>query len=129
MMFKRVFCIVAVVLTIFSLCACGTSESGSSSNVEMTPEQQVSEVVKNRAMFNYMGSTIGDNELKSSSATITNVKEISDTEYLVSGRITMIDVYGTNWNNTFDCSVTKNINDEWVAGSFEYTNDNWSKSS
>ena len=31
-------------------------------------------------MFEYIGSTIGGNELKSASASVTNVKEVSETE-------------------------------------------------
>ena len=122
---KKILCLMLAVLAVCSLCACG-SGSNSSSTKEKTPEQQVRSAVESRGMLQYYGSTIGGNELKSSRATITNVKKVSDTEYLVSGKIVMTDIYGTNWNNTFDCKVKKS-GDSWSAGSFEYTSKNWTK--
>ena len=117
---KKILCSVLAVVTMLSLCACGSSTSGTSK----TTEDQVREAVESRGRVVHIGSKIGDNELNSSNVNITNVKKISDTEYLVSGKIVMTDVYGTAWNNTFDCEVTKE-GDEWSAGSFEYTNSSW----
>lgn len=124
--FKKILCLLLAVLAVCSLCACG-SGSNSSSTKEKTPEQKVRSAVESRGMLEYFGSTIGGNELKRSSATITNVKQVSDTEYRVSGKIVMTDIYGTDWNNTFDCKVTQKSDGSWSAGSFEYTSKNWTK--
>lgn len=123
---KKILCSMLAVLTVCSLCACGIG-SNSSSTKEETPEQQVRSAVETRGRLVYFGTTIGGNETKSSSATITNVKQVSDTEYRVSGKIVMTDIYGTNWNNTFDCKVTQKSDGGWSAGSFEYTSKNWTK--
>ena len=123
---KKILCLMLAALAVCSLCACG-SGSNSSSTKEKTPEQQVRSAVETRGMIEYFGSTIGGNELKRSSATITNVKQVSDTEYRVSGKIVMTDIYGTNWSNTFDCNVTQKSDGSWSAGSFEYTSKNWTK--
>ena len=123
---KKILCLMLAVLAVCSLCACG-SGSKSSSTTEKTPEQQVRSAVESRGMLQYIGSTIGGNELKSSRVTITNVKKVSDTEYRVSGKIVMSDIYGTNWNNTFDCKVTQKSDGGWSTGSFEYTSKNWTK--
>ena len=124
--FKKILCLMLAVLAVCSLCACG-SGSNSSSTKEKTPEEQVRSAVTSRGAFEYYGSTIGGNELKRSSVTITNLKQVSDTEYRVSGKIVMTDVYGTNWNNTYDCKVTQKSDGSWSAGSFEYTSENWTK--
>ncbi len=123
---KKTLCLILAVLTACSLCACGNG-SNSSSTKEKTPEQQVRSAVESRGAVEYFGSTIGGNELKRSSATITNVKQVSDTEYRVSGKIVMTDIYGTNWSNTFDCKVTQKSDGSWSAGFFEYTSKNWTK--
>ncbi len=122
---KRIFCIMMVILTIGSLCACGT-KSGTGDSGKKTPEDYVRAEVESRGRFEYFGSSIGGNEIKSSRATITNVKKVTDGKYVVSGKIVMTDIYGTNWNNTFDCEVTGS-GEKWNAGSFEYTSKNWSK--
>lgn len=124
---KKMICVLLALLTVGSLCACGMdSSSNGTSKTEITPEQQVRSIVESRGMTQYIGSAIGGNELKSSRATVTNVKYVSFTEYVVSGKIVMTDIYGTNWNNTFDCKVKKSGN-IWSAGSFEYTSKNWTK--
>lgn len=122
---KKILCLMLVVLAISSLCAC-VDGSDSSSTKEKTPEQQVRSAVEASGRTAYFGKSIGGNEIKSSSATITNVKKISDTEYLVSGKVVMTDVYGTKWNNNFDCTVRKS-GDRWSAGSFDYTSSKWTK--
>ena len=50
--------------------------------------------------------------------------EVSDEEYRVSGAMTMIDVYGTRWSNSFDCKVKKS-GDSWSAGMFSYAFTEW----
>lgn len=122
---RRTLCLILVLLTVGSLCACGSTSTGHGSTSK-TPEQEVRSAVESRGMFEYFGSSIGGNELKSSRATVTNVKKVSDTKYIVSGQIVMTDIYGTNWNNNFDCEV-KNSGGSWTASSFEYTSKNWTK--
>ena len=125
---KRIVAIILVLCVALSLFACGKSKGGSDISAENSTEDQVRSAVESKGMMMYYGSTIGGNELKSSKVTITNVKEVSETEYLVSGKIVMTDVYGTNWNNTFDCEVTySDIRESWSAGSFDYTSKNWTK--
>ena len=129
-MVKKLLCAVLALVIVCSCCACGRNGSsdtdGGVEDVEKTTEDVVRSLVETRGMTAYFGMKIGGNELKSSRVTITNVKKISSTEYNVSGKIVMTDVYGTQWNNTFDCSV-KQRNDDWSAGSLEYTNDKWTK--
>ena len=121
---KKIMCLLLTVCTICTLCACGGRQSDEAK--ENTPEEKVRSAVTVRGKLAYYGSTIGGNELKSSDATITTVNKISDTEYRVSGKIVMTDIYGTKWSNTFDCKVTK-IGDSWSAASFEYKSSSWSK--
>ena len=131
-LFRRILCMLLVLFTVGILCACGSSSTGTGStstgtgSKSKTPEEEVRSAVESRGMFAYFGSSIGGNELKSSYTTITNVKKVSDTQYIVSGKIVMTDIYGTNWNNTFDCTVRKS-GESWSAGSFEYTSKNWTK--
>ena len=122
-MFRKFLCLVLAVLTICSVCACGgINVQKSASGIE----EDVRSAVEARGVTAHLGLTIDEHELKGSRATVTNVKKITDTEYRVSGKIVMTDVYGTDWNNTFDCDVTKD-GDSWSVGSFEYTNQNWTK--
>lgn len=129
-MIKKLLCVVLALVTICSCCACGRNGSsdtdGGAETGEKSTEDVVRSLVESRGMTAYFGMTIGDNELKSSRVTITNVKKVSDTEYNVSGKIVMTDVYGNNWNNTFDCSV-KQRGSDWSAGSLEYKSKNWTK--
>ena len=122
----RVLCLLLVILTVGSLCACSGGNGNSSQTPAQTPEQEVRSCVEHRGRVAYMLRTIGGNELISSQATVTNVKKISDTKYEVSGRIVMTDVYGTQWSNTFDCEVNK-YTDSWSCSSFDFTNSNWQK--
>ena len=121
--FKIIVCWALIIVTLGTLCACGNASEKKAESVE----DKVRSAVTSRGMLEYYGSTIGGNELKSSQATITNVKKISDTEYRVSGKIVMTDVYGTKWNNTFDCEVTTSDGEKWRAGSFDYTSKSWTK--
>ena len=121
---KKILCLLLAICMICSLCACGGGNADEPK--EKTPEDEVRSAVRARGATAYFGSSIGGNELKSSNATISTVKKVSDTEYRVSGKIVMTDVYGTEWNNTFDCTVTKS-GDSWYADSLDYTNSSWSK--
>ena len=121
---KKLISIILTCVLCVSLCACG---SNSTTNEPKTPEDQVRNAVEIKGSLQYMGSTIGDNELKSSKATITNLEEISEDEYRVNGRMVYTDVYGDNWENTFDCTVNKGNSDEWDVGTFEYRNEKWRK--
>ena len=87
---KKILCLLLAICTICALCACGGGQSDEPK--ENTPEDKVRSAVTARGKTAYFGSTIGGNELKSSDATITTVKKVSDTEYRVSGRIVMTDV-------------------------------------
>ena len=116
---KKILCLLLAMIMLLSLCACGGNNKKAK-----TPEEEIRQKVETMAAIKYIGSTIGGKELKSSRASVSTVRKISDTEYLVSGKITMMDVYGTNWNNTFDCTVEKDGTD-WDVGSFDYTSENW----
>ena len=122
---RSIVCLFLALLMLGSLFACGSNDSsgGKSESVE----DKVRNAVTFRATSEYYGSSIGGNELKSSSATISTVKKVSDTEYKVSGKMVMTDIYGTQWSNNFDCKVTTSDGEKWSAKSFEYTSDNWSK--
>ena len=120
---KIIVCWILIIVTLGTLCACGGAKEK-----EESVEDKVRSAVRTRGMVEYIGSSIGGNELKSSSATITNLKKISDTEYRVSGKIVMTDIYGTKWNNTFDCNVYLRTDGEsWSASSFEFTSKSWTK--
>ena len=126
---KKISCLFLVIMTlfIFSACSGGLADTDSTSS-ETSETDKVRSVVQTRGAMEYWSGTIGGKELTRSAAIITNVKKISDTEYLVSGKVNMLDVYGTWWTNTFDCEVTK-YGDDWRAGSFDYTSNKWTKSS
>ena len=120
---KYIVCWLLVFVTMGTLCACSGDAMGESESAE----DKVRNAVHTRAVIAYYGSSIGGNELKSSSATITNIKKVSDTEYRVSGKMVMTDVYGTRWSNYFDCEVTTSDGEKWRAGSFEYTGSKWTR--
>ena len=64
--------------------------------------------------------------MKSSEATITNISKISENEYLVNGRMEMIDVYGKSWTNNFDCTVVSYDGKTWIIqGDFRYKSNHW----
>ena len=121
-LFKKTLCLILALVTICSLCACGGSKT-----TEKTPEELVRAEVESKGYIAYVGYTIGGNELKSSRAAVTNIQRVSDTEYIVNGKVTMNDVYGTAWTNTFDCEVEQDSDGDWSASKFEYTDDSWSK--
>ena len=120
---KLIICLLLVFATLGTLCACG----GNSETKPESVEDKVRDAVTYKARLEYFGSAIGGNDLKSSSATISTVKKVSDTEYKVSGKMVMTDVYGTRWSNNFDCKVTTSNGDSWSARSFEYTGSKWTK--
>jgi len=119
----KVVCWLLLLVTIGTFCAC----SGEGSK-EMTVEERVESAINARGLAEFRLYSIGDNELKSSTPTITNMKKISDIEYHVSGKMVMTDIYGTKWTNTFDCKVTQGEDSVWVAHAFEYTSKSWNKS-
>ena len=124
---KRIVAIALILCVAFSLFACGNSVNSNKTS-EQTTEDKVRSAVESKGILAHYGTTIGGNELSSSKVTITNVKKVSETKYRVSGKIVMTDVYGTGWNNTFDCEVTySDIKESWRAGSFDYKNKNWTK--
>ena len=109
-----------------TLCAAATA-CGSKEPVKSTSDL-VRDAVKYSGMTEYIFKSIGGNEIKSSMPEISTLKEISDTEYRVSGSMIMTDVYGTRWKNNFDVTVTYDeTNQKWKAGSFNYTGNNWIK--
>ena len=128
--------VLSVILTIFMMFSIGTmvagctsAENSTSQTQELTDSEKVRNAVKGKALMQYMFYSIGDNKLKSSDATITNLDWNSDkTICTVSGKMKMIDVYGTHWTNNFDCIVTySESTDKWTAGSFNYKSQSWSK--
>ena len=120
-LFKKALCLILTLITLCSFSACG------SETTVKTPEEQIRAAVKNQGYIEFIGSTIGGNEIRSSDAHVTNIKRISDTEYIVNGKVVMTDVYGTAWTNTFDCEVEQDSDGDWDVGSFEYTSDKWTK--
>lgn len=130
---KKAIGILLVFCLCIGLCACGMNEDNSSGETQGKSEREKVEWaveirrIAMEASDTKFGTTIGDNEIKSVSVSITNMEKLSDTEYIVNGRITKTDVYGTKWNNTFDCKVTSSDGEEWSAGSFQYKSDSWTR--
>ena len=114
---KSVVCLFLALLMLGSLCACGNSGS---------TEDRVRSVVEIHATREYLGSSIGGNDLASSRATISNVRKVSDLKYIVSGKMVMTDIYGTKWSNNFDCTVTSSDGETWSTN-FRYTSNTWSR--
>lgn len=131
---KKVICLSLALILAVSLCACG-SLTGNGGSASETPEKSETEKVYDAIEIRRMAteaadkkfSTIGDNAIKSVSVNVTNLEKVSDTEYVANGTVTKTDIYGTKWNNQFDCKVTTSDGEEWSAGSFAYKNDKWSK--
>ena len=123
---KKIICILTIVLIILSLVACDEGTDGSQAS---SPEELIKEAVLQKAAGEYKLITLGEKELKSSYAVVTTIQKISDFEYRVSGRISMVDVYATEWKNTFDCTVHLTSIGTWrVSGEgFKYTNQMWEK--
>ena len=120
---KRIISFVLALTMILTLCACGSPASSeenpqetTSETAERTEEEIVTDKVNVICSIWYWGSTIGGNELKSSSGTITSLEKKSDTEYIAHGILKVTDVYGTVYTNTFDCSVTSSDGGEtWTS--------------
>lgn len=120
---KRIISFVLALTMILTLCACGSPASSEENPQETTPEtaerteeEIVTDKVNVICSIWYWGSTIGGNELKSSSGTITSLEKKSDTEYIAHGILKVTDVYGTVYTNTFDCSVTSSDGGEtWTS--------------
>ena len=119
--FKKVLCLMLVCLTLGGLCACN-----SDSNSSRSPLDVIRHEVEARGYSEYGGRSIGGNKLTRSSATITDITKLSETQYRVSGKVVMVDVYGTKWSNTFNCTVTY-TGSSCKVGTFNYTSNKWSK--
>lgn len=118
---KRVVCLFIAFLFIFSLVSCENSEV-------KTTEDKVRECVINRGAMEWLGLKIGGNEIRTSSATITNVRKVSEKEYIVNGKMQMTDIYGNVWTNTFDCTVESIDGENWILpDGFSYKSVNWVK--
>ena len=118
---KMALCLILAILTVCSLCACSKPQP---------IEERIESAVLMRGAQESVGVTIGGIEIRNSTTTVTNIKKISETEYFVNGRITMYDIYGDSWSNTFDCTVRQEETPSgkiWKSDPFEYTNTNWSK--
>ncbi len=132
---KKLLAILLVFTMCFGLCACELATLGSGKETtepQKSEEEKVWDAVyiQERATeaVDSRFTTIGGNAIKSVSTNITNIKKVADDEYLVNGTITKTDVYGTRWNNQFDCKVTSSDDGEtWHAGSFEYKSSSWTK--
>jgi len=127
---KKVFILLMVVIIIFGMAACSSKEEKETIDIE----SKIIERVKAYAYLEGYYGSIGGNEIKTTNAEVTDISQISDTEYLVRGRITMIDVYGTQWSNLFDINMTAEIVDnegqeevEISGGDFIYKSESWTK--
>lgn len=126
---KKILSLLLMLAMGLSLCACDDTSGG---GIKRTEIEKVYDAVESmriatEATDKQLSKTIGGNKIASIRITITNTQKISDNEYLVSGKITKVDVYGNNWNNTFDCSVESDDGDRWDADNFEYKSNNWIK--
>ncbi len=119
---KKLLCLFLAILSMCTFFACGNEDDG-----ELSDYEKITWAVEMKAAREYFGRSIGGNDLVKSSARITHREKLSDTEYRISGVVTMSDAYGTSWTNSFDCIVTYE-DDHWDAGTFEYTSTTWRKS-
>ena len=125
---KKILLVFLILTMSLSLISCGKSEGGKNEETSAESEQtKVEKAVESRGLFEYYGSTIGDNELKSSSFEVSTLSKVSSTEYRAYGQAKMTDVYGNVWTNTFSCEVEKNSSGEWSVSNIEYTSKNWTK--
>ena len=129
---KKFLTIIFTVFMLFSIgtmaVACKNTSDDTSQTQELTNEEKVRKAVTSRAISEGLFTTINGNEIKSSSATITNLFWSDENTCKVSGVITMRDIYGTIWKNNYDCVVTTSDDGEtWKAESFEYKSKYWSK--
>lgn len=121
---KRIAALFFVLCTVLFLCAC----DGSDGFGPKSKEDLVRESVEIRGKIEYLGTKIGGKEMTSSSVNIKTVREVSDTEYYVAGKITMSDDYGNNWTNNFDCHVVYDADsDTWDVEDFETPTSGWSR--
>ncbi len=90
-------------------------------------EKMVREAVVSAGVRAGVGKAIGGNDIKFSEATVTNVERVTDDLYRVNGKICMTDIYGTKWENRFDCEVIR-ANNSWLAEPLQYKSENWIKS-
>ena len=132
---KRVLSFILALTMTLTLCACGSPASSEENTQETTPEttekteeEIVTEKVNVICSIWYVGSTIGGNELKSSSGTITSLEKESDTEYIAHGILKVTDVYGTVYTNTIDCSVTSSDGGEtWKSRALDFKSETFKR--
>lgn len=121
---KKLLCLFLVAIMMFAVSSCGGSKEESESDL-------VRKAVTDYALGQEIlgGITIGGNEIKTIRPNITYVEKQEEDLYRVSGQMTMIDIYGTEWKNTFDCSVELGVDGDWLVsyGGFDYTSKNWTK--
>ena len=118
---KKLITFILVLSVAVSFIACGEEE-----NEGLTELDHVYNAVYAKGVTWYMAYTIGGKELKSSKVTITSYKKVSDTQYNVYGKIYATDLYGTQYSNTFDCTVSWN-DTKWKTSSFKTNSSTWSK--
>ena len=116
---RKTLSIILTIVLLLSLCACGTKTT------EKTPEYEARRAVESYASFTM--SSIGGNGIKNINATITNMQQISETEYVVNGSAVATDVYGVKWSNYFDCNVEQEEDGSWDVNNFHYQSDSWKK--
>lgn len=100
---KKLISLVLVFLMLFTLCACGGG-SGSSSTKD-TERDKVVSAVRGRAVAAMLVSyeTSGSPQV-----TMASVREVSDDQWEVSGKITVKDKYGDSYTCTYDAVVSYN---------------------
>jgi len=130
---KKILTLILTLCICLGMSACNTVVSNSNNFPrEKSEREKIEEAIENRRLADEIldrkfGSKIGDYEINSHSISITNMEKLSNTEYIVNGRVTLTDIYGTKYSNTFDCKVTSSDGENWHAGDFRYKNDYWTK--
>ncbi len=98
---KRVFALVLAVLMMVSLCACGGGSS-SSETAESSERDKVTSAVRGRAV----AAMLVEYETSGSpQVTMASVREKSNHEWEVSGKITVKDKYGDTYTCNYDAKV------------------------
>lgn len=107
------------------------SDENNELNDEKETEKQVTEEdridrLESMCVPLSVGLELSDN-VKDREITIQTIKKVSELRYIIYGRITVEDVYGTFFNNTFDCVIEFLYEDSlvWQCESVEFHN--WSK--
>lgn len=91
-------------------------------------DENIRLVVERKGGLNYLGSTLGGIQLQASEAHVTSIREEHQFKKNVSGSITMTDIYGVKWKNSFDCTVSStDYGKTWSCSDFTYLNSGWVK--